>query len=225
MNNGVTYVCPSKDIECGTFPMHWCLTCPKRSTHPIFNPKFPEPRQVIADVKVFQEAANRVLEERVERRIAESLRLSGWTLLKTATGYEVRKLGPCVAQDAADAPAPSPVQQPDAVRMAREALIAATWALEHSCDKPSDHAKLVTTQCRAALTALSATTVQARELTDEREAFEAAMGEHFPQWSFQDDGTGGYHAHYTETAWIAWQARAALSVGAVQANQTEEERK
>lgn len=44
-----------------------------------------------------------------------------------------------------------------------------------------------------------------KSVADERQAFEAAMHKHFPQWSFADDGTGGYHAHYTETAWIAWQ--------------------
>lgn len=38
-------------------------------------------------------------------------------------------------------------------------------------------------------------------------------------WTFQSDGVGGYHNHYTEQAWIAWQggykfARAALAAAA-----------
>lgn len=45
----------------------------------------------------------------------------------------------------------------------------------------------------------------------DRAAFEAAMGKLHPEWSFASDGCGGYHAHYTECAWQAWQARSLSS--------------
>jgi hypothetical protein len=57
---------------------------------------------------------------------------------------------------------------------------------------------------------------QAVPALSEREAFEAAMRMHGysdaqTHWTFEDDGCGGYHNEATDTAWIAWQARAALS--------------
>lgn len=31
-----TSICPRKMFACGDFPMHWCMTCPKRATQPAF---------------------------------------------------------------------------------------------------------------------------------------------------------------------------------------------
>ena len=40
-----------------------------------------------------------------------------------------------------------------------------------------------------------------------RAVFEHTLRQWCPEhWTFGDDGTGGYHNHHTELAWIAWQA-------------------
>jgi hypothetical protein len=41
----------------------------------------------------------------------------------------------------------------------------------------------------------------------DREAFEKSLGELHPSWTFDDDGTGGYHNPRTKAAWQGWQAR------------------
>lgn len=70
------------------------------------------------------------------------------------------------------------------------------------------------TLCEQAASALTAAPprTDAPALTDEREQFEREMVEAgCPNtWTFQDDGTGGYHNHATEWAWIGWQRARAL---------------
>lgn len=60
------------------------------------------------------------------------------------------------------------------------------------------------------MTAQSGTTDQQAATPADREAFKAAMRA-IPcpdHWTFEDDGTGGFHNDATEWAWIAWNARA-----------------
>jgi hypothetical protein len=47
----------------------------------------------------------------------------------------------------------------------------------------------------------------------DRDAFEQAMRPSQPNWTFEDDGTGGYHHKRTDWAWQGWQAALASEAG------------
>jgi hypothetical protein len=93
-------------------------------------------------------------------------------------------------------------RQPLAWERARAALQA------REAPQPSDE-RAPLTQAIDALRA--AREAPPEPLTDEQQAFEKWAAGKFPEWTLQDDGTGGYHNARAEYAWIGWQGRAALA--------------